>query len=72
MRLEWKPHKPSLSFVHCLSPGFFDAAELQGRAVEVGGAVYVFPSYCAVLGEPDDCLTNKTITIGVQVRGTPT
>lgn len=51
-----------------LSLGFFDAAELQGRSVEVGGAVYVFPSYCAVLGEPHDCLTNKTITIGVQVR----
>ena len=34
----------------------------------MGGAVYVFPSYCAVLGEPDDCLTNRTVTIGVQVR----
>ncbi|XP_063839801.1 uncharacterized protein LOC135088742 isoform X2 [Scylla paramamosain] len=50
-----------------MAVGFFDANELKGRSVEVGGAVYVFPSYCAVLGEPDDCLTNRTVTIGVQM-----
>ncbi|KAK4314569.1 hypothetical protein Pmani_014144 [Petrolisthes manimaculis] len=47
--------------------GFFDAGELDGRVVGVGGATYVFPSYCSIVGKPDDCLTNKSITVGIQM-----
>ncbi|KAK4319345.1 hypothetical protein Pmani_009715 [Petrolisthes manimaculis] len=50
-----------------MAVGFFDAGELDGRVVGVGGATYVFPSYCSIVGEPDDCLTNKSITVGIQM-----
>ncbi|XP_063584721.1 polycystin-1-like protein 2 [Penaeus indicus] len=50
-----------------VAPGFFDASELEGRIVEVGGAMYIFPSYCSIVRQDEDCLTNKTITIGVQM-----
>ncbi|KAK4308839.1 hypothetical protein Pmani_019486 [Petrolisthes manimaculis] len=43
------------------------AGELDGRVVGVGGATYVFPSYCSIVSEPDDCLTNKSITVGIQM-----
>ncbi|XP_069982225.1 uncharacterized protein [Penaeus vannamei] len=50
-----------------MAVGFFDASELEGRVVEVGGATYVFPSYCSIVRQDEDCLTNKSITIGVQM-----
>ncbi|KAK4292321.1 hypothetical protein Pmani_034902 [Petrolisthes manimaculis] len=50
-----------------MAVGFFDAGELDGRVVGVGGATYVFPSYCSIVSEPDDCLTNKSITVGIQM-----
>nr|XP_045617521.1 uncharacterized protein LOC123770009 [Procambarus clarkii] len=50
-----------------MAVGFFDAAELGGKVVEVGGAVYVFPNYCAITRQEPTCLTNKSITIGVQM-----
>ncbi|KAG7154293.1 Polycystic kidney disease protein 1-like 2-like 4, partial [Homarus americanus] len=50
-----------------MAVGFFDAADLEGRVVEVGGAVYVFPGYCAITRQEASCLTNKSITIGVQM-----
>ncbi|XP_064091678.1 uncharacterized protein LOC135205258 [Macrobrachium nipponense] len=46
---------------------FFDASELRDKQVEIGGATYVFPSYCAILREDEDCLVNKSISIGVKM-----
>ncbi|XP_068225345.1 uncharacterized protein [Palaemon carinicauda] len=46
---------------------FFDASELKGKQVEIGGATYVFPSYCAIMREDENCLVNKSISVGVKM-----
>lgn len=46
----------------------FDAKMLAGKRVEVGGATYVFPDYCSIIGRPHNCIPmEEVVTIGIKV-----
>ena len=49
-------------------PGMFDSMELEGKQVEVGGAVYEFPDYCSIVGAERGCVPEGTsVTVGIKV-----